>query len=305
MNPTDSSNTWFPGRNWSPAHRVTSVVFGGLGNRLRCITTSLVVAQELGFDLDVFWSRHEVCGYTHFLDLFEDCSIAFVASRPRTPVVATTPLRPRPWFRFRSERRTCLETSGIDGTLYLAHLPQKSFCLKTWHNMKPDTLSDAAFLKRKGAFLSSLHPVREIQSRIDALVEHFSAGTVGVHVRSTDSNFRWRDSAWPDLDLYFAEMRRCLEEQEEATFFVCADDESVVDAFHSRFGKKVRSSNELLGLRDVNRRSKEGQLAAVVDLFCLAKTRKIIGTRCSTFSYEAAALGGLPIVEISGVLASE
>jgi hypothetical protein len=293
------SDSWFPGRDWISVCRVTSRAGGGLGNRLRGMCTSLVLAQELGFGLDIFWGL-EGCAGTHFLDLFGDRGLSFLSAGPETLELCTDPEHPQPWFRFRSNRRFP-ETAAVDGTLHLARLPRESFTLKTWHNLKPDNLSDDAFLQRKHSFLSTLQPIPDIQTRIDAIVDTFGEETVGVHVRATDSNFRWKGNAGPALDLYFTEVIGCLEEAAHTVFFVSADDDAIVEQFHSRFGKRIRSSIQVLGRRGVSRWSREGQVAAVVDLFCLSKTNKIIGTRFSTFSYEAAALGTIPLVEVSGV----
>lgn len=48
-------------------------------------------------------------------------------------------------------------------------------------------------------------------------------------------------------------------------------------------------------LDDTDRNSLEGMKFAVVDLFCLSKTRKIIGSVASSYSQIAAEIGGIEI----------
>jgi len=50
----------------------------------------------------------------------------------------------------------------------------------------------------------------------------------------------------------------------------------------------------------VDRFSIEGHKEALIDLYLLAGTQKILGTKQSTFSYEAAVMGDVPFIEISG-----
>ena len=62
----------------------------------------------------------------------------------------------------------------------------------------------------------------------------------------------------------------------------------------ARFGDRVlfRTSGE------TTRTSKAGHTSALVDLYCLSRTRTMVGTRYSSFSYVAAELGNVPLIEV-------
>ena len=59
---------------------------------------------------------------------------------------------------------------------------------------------------------------------------------------------------------------------------------------------KSKYPNRIITLMDdTDRNSLEGMKFAVVDLFCLSKTRKIIGSVASSYSQIAAEIGGIEI----------
>jgi len=74
--------------------------------------------------------------------------------------------------------------------------------------------------------------------------------------------------------------------KKKTRFYVCSDEIEKLKYITKVFGDKIINpfyENSLLP----DRKSLEGQILAVVDLFCLGRTRYIIGTEQSTFSYEA------------------
>ena len=59
---------------------------------------------------------------------------------------------------------------------------------------------------------------------------------------------------------------------------------------------KSKYPNRIITLMDdTDRNSLEGMKFAMVDLFCLSKTRKIIGSVASSYSLIAAEIGGIEI----------
>jgi hypothetical protein len=282
----------------APENIVTSISYNGLCNRLRGMATSLILAQALSYGFRAAWPDGG-SGDTHFLDLFEDPGFAFLdGSGIRQPT-----LRPRcgaeqPWVRLNQQRDHPAST-GVEGSLLLDQLPPGPFRLATWLNLRPSSISDDEFLSRKVQFLSRLRPIPAIRSAIEAVTSRFGSPTIGVHVRRTDFDRKWESHGYPEVELYVSEMRKCLHQAPHATFFLSTDDDAILGPMTECLGHRVLSSSHILGRETPSRWTRAGQIAAVVDLFCLSRTDRLIGTRFSSFSYEAASLGSIPLTEIS------
>ena len=75
---------------------------------------------------------------------------------------------------------------------------------------------------------------------------------------------------------------------ETTTFFLASDSEKVKKSLKEKFGSKILTAN-----LELNRDSNEGIKGAVIDMYCLARTKKIYGSYFSTFSQVAAAISGI------------
>lgn len=73
-------------------------------------------------------------------------------------------------------------------------------------------------------------------------------------------------------------------------FYLASDDDHVKDILEEKFPDSIITIRE-----DVDRNTLEGMKFAVVDLFCLSKTQKIIGSVFSSYSQIAAELGNIEI----------
>lgn len=140
--------------------------------------------------------------------------------------------------------------------------------------------------------LELLQPQPEIQRRVEALVARFSASTVGVHIRRTD-NVKSMQHSTPDG--FRRAMRKALAEDAETTFFLATDDALLKAELEQEFAPRVITCHN-----PVRRDTLEGMCDAVVDLWCLAATRRIIGSYWSSFTDTAAELRQLPLEIVEG-----
>ena len=85
-------------------------------------------------------------------------------------------------------------------------------------------------------------------------------------------------------------MQQEIENNCTTNFFLATDDEDVKREMICRFGNKIISCND-----NASRNSVEGMKFAVVDLYCLINTKKIIGSAASSYSELAAELGGIEL----------
>ena len=85
-------------------------------------------------------------------------------------------------------------------------------------------------------------------------------------------------------------MQAELKKNPKTRFYLATDEPPLRAYFQKRFPKRI-----LFGDGAHGRDSLEGMYEAVVELYALAHTRKIIGSHTSSFSYEAAWLKGIPL----------
>lgn len=80
-------------------------------------------------------------------------------------------------------------------------------------------------------------PRPEISDEVTAFAAaHFKAGkTLGVHVRFTDAAAGRENRKTVDIDTYFAEANRWLDNAADGVIFLAADDQRVVEAFAARY----------------------------------------------------------------------
>jgi hypothetical protein len=109
-----------------------------------------------------------------------------------------------------------------------------------------------------------------------------------VHIRRTDN--QWRDHS-PT-----GEFVRLMEEEigkgPDRLFFVATDGSEEEERLKRLFPGRIISHRK----RTLDRNSPEGVKDAVVDLYCLARCGKVIGSHRSSFSEAAAQIGQCPLV---------
>jgi hypothetical protein len=138
-------------------------------------------------------------------------------------------------------------------------------------------------------------PVPSIRAKVESLAAAFGPHTVGVHIR--------RGDAWggPRASLYrrssdaafFARMDAELVAEPRTNFFLATDSAATEDRFREQYREAVMVNSDKRFVPSVRGRPKENQRDAVIDMFALARTRKILGNNASSFSRMAADIGGI------------
>ena len=140
---------------------------------------------------------------------------------------------------------------------------------------------------RYGCDLDWLKPGTQLVSRIIELKKRFAPDTVGVHLRGTELIKN------PPIDKMIARMRAEVELNPEVKFFFASDGDKKGEAIETLFEDRLIKSP-----KGAPRMTVEGQQDAVVDLFGLAATSRIIGIRQSSFATVAALIGNKPLLRI-------
>lgn len=267
---------------------------GGLCNRLRVVLSALAVS-ELGADVRVGWSATRECR-ARFADLFEPLRTL----HPDAPSIAEAEadgsfrITERHWYDVPQSRRNL-------------HLPALLRRLRYERQLVNYRGEDAAALlafarAHKSIYVSTgyalcryapdmarlLTPVEPLRAEVARLTSAFDAHTVGVHVRRTDNAV---SIAHSPLDAFVQAMQATLAADPAAHFFLATDDPAVRTSLRSAFPGRI-SCQEISAVR---RDTLSGVRQAVVDLFCLARAPRLLGSYWSSFSDMAAEIGGHPL----------
>ena len=129
-------------------------------------------------------------------------------------------------------------------------------------------------------------PAAPLKKRIEAVTASFGDRCVGVHIRRTDNTVSMGKST---TEQFLALMHKELEAEPETRFFLATDDMEEEALLRKTFPGRILSNEA----RTLNRSSEAGMHDALLDLYCLASTRKLIGSYWSSFTDIAADMKGI------------
>lgn len=112
---------------------------------------------------------------------------------------------------------------------------------------------------------------------------------VGVHIRRTDNQPAIGKSS---TDAFIRSMKQELEADPATMFYLATDDMEEEKRLREAFPGRILSNEN----RCLRRDSIDGMHDALLDLYCLASTRKIIGSFFSSFTDIAADMHHIPKV---------
>ncbi len=105
----------------------------------------------------------------------------------------------------------------------------------------------------------------------------FTIHTVGVHIRRTDHRLAIVQN--PD-EIFINAVKKRINEDVAANFYICSDDANIKHLLLEMFGRE----RILLPKGELSRCTLGGCQQAVIELFSLAATGIIIGSKESSFS---------------------
>lgn len=263
----------------------------GLANRMRAIDSAIRWSRETGIRCQIRWWRDNRLLDARWGDLFQPLPQIREASDKANK---------RFQFFFKLKRHSSL-FRGILGFLDWAHIlrvysPDDWEALREMAAKKKRYLwaiaqSYSVFWWPDGEkFQSELFRLTyELQQNVTLLTKSFGNNTIGVHIRRTDHQLAIAGSP---IEAFVGTIQRELEHDHETTFFVCSDDCSAKEHLISVFGNE----HIILPSGTLSRNTVDGVKQAVVELFSLASTRKIIGSAHSSFSSMGGYLGEIPVI---------
>jgi hypothetical protein len=255
------------------------VPLGGLCNRMRAVASAIYLAQISNGSVSIHWQSNAECN-AYFDELFEPIDLPFVqVFRLHSWKLPLIPARKKnlrlPVFlrKYRYDAQFFVSHDRTDDSL-LDLLRGKRFYICSGHSLSTHyPLSD--HFKPLPSLLERIHTIRSV----------FEPDVVGVHIRRGDHKRCIEHCS--ELD-FMRSMDDALLLNPNTLFYVATDSVTLKSKLLERYGASV-----IYQTAELNRASLQGIQDAVVDLWCLASTSRIIGSPFSSYSDLAAELGRL------------
>ncbi len=151
--------------------------------------------------------------------------------------------------------------------------------------------SYSAFYPSEDDFLSEIFQLNtEMQERVDKEIALFDNHTIGVHIRRSDNIESIEKSP---VELFEARMSAEIAVESATKFYVASDDNNLKQRLLEEFRGGV-----ILPSGSLSRDSEEGICQALLEMYALSRTCKILGSYYSSFSDMAAKLGKIELETI-------
>lgn len=234
--------------------------------------SGIYLNENLGYHLDIHWEKTYEC-FAYFSDLFEP--------------IKDIPVYPLNRFYLKK---------GTIANLYCPNLLRKLYFDASFKGKK---IADSDFREltngKKNIYITSYNrfcpyeikesvskyfiPIPELQKKISHVTNTYQGNVIGIHIRRTDNADAIRNNP---LEQFFSSMDQEIKKNSLIRFYLATDSDDVKTKAKERYGDRIITLELSL-----SRKNKTGMQDAVVDLFCLAATSKIIGCTHSTYSLMA------------------
>lgn len=259
----------------------------GLGNRLLALTSAYELSKKLNRELIIVWKREAGCNIcSQDLFVFEGVQVVDISENgwKKEPIATLKSNLLKKKYRNRATRFVeCDEVEawkreGGYEKVERMIAAEPVIYVKSYTNLCEIGAKSFAFLT----------PAAAVTGRGRDTFARITDKTVGVHIRRTDHSDAIANSP---LTLFIDRMKEEVE-QNDASFYLTTDDASVIVEIRKHFQEerliiyedKVLDRDSMVGIQD-----------ALVDMLCLSKCCKIIGSYRSTFSLIPAIMGGIEL----------
>ncbi|MFY0607745.1 MAG: hypothetical protein JXR10_13595 [Cyclobacteriaceae bacterium] len=271
---------------------------GGLCNRMLAIDSAIQICRETNSPLHIHWVKNHYLNAS-FFELFEpfmvsDIKITIHETSQKEVLYSDKelPHTKQKIYNWLIKRYQLLHfdqvyhsyetTRMIElGHDFSTEIKNKNVLITSWTRLIPGNLDQTLFI-----------PTSHIQEYISKLTSKFSANNIGVHIRRSDHLDAIANSP---TELFIKKMNEEIAVNEDTCFFVASDSLREKQQLKSIFKDRIITSDA----EDGDRNSSTGMQMAMIDLYCLSKTKKIYGSFSSTFSSVASELKNADFEEIT------
>lgn len=261
---------------------------GGLCNRLRTIDSAVLLARRLNKPLEIVWTLGPElnCSLHALLEPSDDYRVSETRSvaPPQSWFLQKTGFL-RQYLGCRREFQCVIFQSKMD------RLVKQNFDFTRLAKCESVYITCCNRFYRPVRRFVPFVPVASIRNTVASYTNQYGDSAVGVHIRRTDHHVV---TAFSPEQGFIDAMNHELGQNPETRFFLATDSPDILSRFSTLFGDRV-----LWHPKDYDRNSPKGIQDAMVDLLCLSKTKKIIGSRLSSFSETAAQLNDIALILVT------
>ena len=269
---------------------------GGLCNRLLAIDSMIRICESIQKDLKVVWIKNGELG-CFFTDLYEairhpKIKIELIELDHR-PLIFSDRLMDDLRQRVYNTFLKIYQKNRFDFVMHTSEMARKKAQGYDFHALSRYSNPYISSWGRMdtGKFNRSLFkPKEEIQKKIPS----FPTPTVGVHIRRSDHQLAISKTPF---EKFIQAMNEELKLEPKTKFFIASDSANVKSKLANIYSDKIITSTNENAIRN----STDGMISAMIDLYGLANTSKIIGTSISTFTLMASEINGTELIEIESV----
>jgi hypothetical protein len=248
---------------------------GGLCNRIKCLISTMRIAEKYSKELIIVWPSDNDCG-CNFTDLFEDKIAEITAGEFQKLNIENN---------FEQSYQICdtwrlllLPGEDLPCDFSQAYISEKGNNIDFEYDRIPLAIK-TAILK----YLNQLTPKKYVIENVQNFSKNFDDSTISVNVRSWAAEGR---AILFDIQNVYKVMDR----KREGNFFVVCDSAKILEQIKHRYGNRVLNYPRRTPPGD--RKSTEGIQDALIELLLLAKNKILIVSYLSTFSEMAWWFGG-------------
>ena len=255
---------------------ITLVPTAGLCNRMNAITSGICYKEKhKDVKLQIYWEKTPDC-CAYFTDLFE----------------------PIPDYDIKPLKKFYLKT-GKKNNLFLPDILKKIHFDAYYYGASYDRMNfDSIIQNNKNIYISAYNaftpfgltsslgkmfiPIDKLQKRISRITGQYNDNVIGIHIRRTDNAPAIKNNP---LTKFTTLMDKEIQLNKDIRFYLATDSEEVKNELKEKYGNKIMSMPMSL-----TRNTLQGMQDAIVDLYCLGSTKRIIGCTNSTYSLMASRL---------------
>ena len=264
----------------------------GLGNRMYSIASTYYLAQKCNQKLLVLWDVDDSLAARADLLFSLPSDIAFIYttghSLKRAPIRHLKSRRIK--NSYKNSASTVLTSVSMmtlmkysDGFAYLCELASRPELLyiESYYCFLPNE-------KDQSRFYQFFAPSKQVLQKAQPVWDQLKPDTIGLHIRRTDHADAMQHSP---VSAFTEQIALTLKENPSATFFVATDDPETERHLLDAYPQSVIVNST----KQFTRKSADGIIDAYVDILCLSRCAKIIGSYGSSFSQIASKLSNTPI----------
>lgn len=258
---------------------INNIPYAGLCNRMRSIASAIKLGEDIGCSVIVHWNNTSDCR-CNFSDLFKPINVPSAIVVDNNRLLYKIPSKYNFWIPrlLQYLKFSCIIynfNKNTDGNL-IPRLKGSRVLLVSCHSMYNHFYLNRIFV-----------PQDSIMNQIDILTTNFSANTYGLHLRGTDHSISKNFST---IDKFERKIDALIQEDASVKFYLATDEELKKEYLINKYGNRILYKNSIL-----KRNSPEGMKDALIDMFCLSKTKKIFGSKGSSYSEIAAEIGRIEL----------